>query len=87
MPGGVCELSKMAVAPELRGLGIGRALLVHAIAKARIIGAQSLILGSNSKLANAVKLYESAGFRHVAPEKMPKLAYSRANVFMELSLR
>jgi putative acetyltransferase len=83
---GVYELSKMAVSPELRGLGIGRRLLLHAIAEAKRIGARSLFLGSNAKLANAVHLYESVGFRHVAPENIPPMPYSRANVFMEMPL-
>ena len=83
---GVYELSKMAVSPELRGLGIGRRLLQHAIAQAKQIGARSLFLGSNAKLENAVHLYESVGFRHVAPENIPPMPYTRANVFMELPL-
>jgi putative acetyltransferase len=83
---GVYELSKMAVSPELRGLGIGRRLLQHAITEAKRIGARSLFLGSNAKLANAVHLYESVGFRHVAPENIPPMPYTRANVFMELPL-
>jgi putative acetyltransferase len=82
----VYELSKMAVSPELRGLGIGRRLLQHAITQAKRIGAKSLFLGSNAKLANAVHLYESVGFRHVPPEKIPPMPYSRANVFMEMPL-
>jgi putative acetyltransferase len=83
---GVYELSKMAVSPELRGLGIGRRLLQHTITQAKLIGAKSLFLGSNAKLANAVHLYESVGFRHVAPENIPPMPYSRANVFMEMPL-
>src|ERR1700760_3931374 len=72
MEGGVYELSKMAVAPEMRGLGIGRKLLQHAIEEARRMGAKSLFLGSNSRLENAVHLYESVGFRHVPPENLPE---------------
>jgi len=83
---GVYELSKMAVSPELRGLGVGRRLLQYAIVQAKQIGARSLFLGSNAKLANAVHLYESVGFRHVAPENIPPMPYTRANVFMELPL-
>jgi putative acetyltransferase len=83
---GVYELSKMAVSPELRGLGIGRRLLEHAITQAKRIGAKSLFLGSNAKLTNAVHLYESVGFRHVAPENIPPMPYTRANVFMEMPL-
>ena len=86
MGDGLYELSKMAVSPEQRGMGIGRRLLEHAVAQARLIGASSLFLGSNAKLANAVHLYESIGFRHVPQERLPKLAYSRANVFMEMPL-
>ncbi len=84
---GVFELSKMAVSPDLRGFGIGRLILQHAILEARRLGANSLFLGSNTVLASAVKLYESAGFRHLPQDRIPQLGYSRANVFMELSLK
>jgi putative acetyltransferase len=86
MGDGVYELSKMAVSPHLRGLGIGRRLLEYAVARARLIGARSLFLGSSTKLPNAVHLYESIGFRHVPPEKLPPMHYSRADVFMEMPL-
>ncbi|MGH9588158.1 MAG: GNAT family N-acetyltransferase [Acidobacteriaceae bacterium] len=86
MRDGVYELSKMAVSPHLRGRGLGRRLLQHAIVQARSIGAKSLFLGSNSRLRDAVHLYESVGFRHVKPETLPPMPYSRADVFMELSL-
>ena len=86
MQGGVFELSKMAVSPVMRGRGIGRRLLQHAVAEARALGIRSLFLGSNSKLQDAVHLYESVGFRHVAPEALPPMPYTRANVFMEIVL-
>jgi putative acetyltransferase len=82
----VYELSKMAVSPRLRGLGIGRTLLQHAIAQARLIGARSLFLGSSTKLQNAIHLYESVGFQHVPPEQLPPMPYARADVFMQLPL-
>ncbi len=83
---GVYELSKMAVSPHLRGRGLGRRLLQHAIAQAREIGARSLFLGSNTRLRDAIHLYESVGFRHVKPETLPPMPYSRADVFMEMPL-
>jgi len=86
MGDGVYELSKMAVSPEQRGLGIGRRLLQHAVTQAKRIGAKSLFLGSNSRLENAVHLYESIGFRHVPAERVPEMPYVRANVFMEMPL-
>ena len=86
MKDAVYELSKMAVSPDLRGRGIGRRLLQHAIAQARNMGAKSLFLGSNGRLKDAVHLYESVGFRHVKPESLPPMPYSRADVFMEMPL-
>jgi N-acetylglutamate synthase-like GNAT family acetyltransferase len=83
---GLYELSKMAVSPQLRGQGIGRKLLEHAIAQARALGAKSLFLGSNSILKNAVHLYEAVDFRHVPPDQLPDMHYSRADVFMEMPL-
>ncbi|MCC3312571.1 acetyltransferase [Nocardia africana] len=65
---GVFEISKMAVAPRVRGRGIGRLLLNAAIDHARACGATSLFLASNGRLADAVHLYESVGFVHVPPE-------------------
>jgi N-acetylglutamate synthase-like GNAT family acetyltransferase len=83
---GVFELSKMAVAPPERGRGIGRLLLQAAIDRARALGASSLFLGSNRRLAAAVRLYEAVGFQHVPREQVGPLPYERADVFMELSL-
>jgi putative acetyltransferase len=80
---GVYEVAKMAVAEEYRGRGIGRKLLTHVIEQARAMGTSLLTLGSNTKLADAVHLYESLGFHHLPPEPSP---YARANVFMELPL-
>jgi putative acetyltransferase len=82
----IYELSKMAVSPAFQGRGIGRKLLEHAIAQARLLGARSLFLGSNSVLKNAVHLYEALGFRHVPAEQLPEMHYSRADVFMEMPL-
>jgi predicted N-acetyltransferase YhbS len=84
--GGVFELAKMAVAKPYQGRGIGRKLLVHSIAQAKALGAKTLCLGSNGKLADAIHLYESVGFRHLPPEKIPHSPYARATVFMELDL-
>jgi len=83
---GVFEVAKMAVSESYRGHGIGRKLLEYAIAQAKELGAHTLELASNTKLANAVHLYESLGFRHLPPERVEPTPYARANVFMELHL-
>ncbi|OBA52925.1 acetyltransferase [Nocardia sp. 852002-20019_SCH5090214] len=83
---GVFEISKMAVAPRVRGRGIGRLLLNAAIDHARACGATSLFLASNGRLADAVHLYESVGFVHVPPEQLRPIPYDRADVFMKFDL-
>ncbi len=86
MKPGVFEVAKMAVLEHYRGQGIGRRLLEYAIAQAKLLGAHTLELASNSNLANAVHLYEALGFRHLPPERLEPSSYRRANVFMELHL-
>jgi ribosomal protein S18 acetylase RimI-like enzyme len=76
----------MAISPALRGRGIGRKLLEFTIEQAKQMGAGQLSLGSSTKLANAVHLYESLGFRHVPRERLPWMEYARSDVFMELPL-
>ena len=83
---GVFEVAKMAVSESYRGHGIGRKLLEYTIAQAKALGARTLELASNKKLANAVHLYESVGFRHLPPERIEPSPYARANVFMDLHL-
>lgn len=79
------ELAKMAVLEEERGRGIGRRFLVYAIAQAKELGAKHLYLETNSKLANAIHLYESVGFNHLGRgQAIPR--HSIANVFMRMDL-
>ena len=75
------ELSKMAVTERCQGLGIGRRLLLAAIAQFKSMGATQLFLESNSKLKPALALYEANGFRH-APRPNLAAHYSRADVYM-----
>lgn len=79
--GGVYELTKMAVAPEARGRGIGRRLLAGALDAWRGLGGRGLFLESSSKLRPALALYESIGFRH-RPAPRPGSHYARADVYM-----
>ena len=76
------ELSKMAVTPECQGMGIARRLIERAFHAFEASGAQLLFLESNSKLAPAIRLYESSRFTHVA-RPAGDAHYQRADVYME----
>ena len=78
---GVYELTKMAVAPAQRGRGMGRQLMMEALATFRRLGGRELFLESSSKLGPALKLYESVGFRHY-PAPRPGSHYARADIYM-----
>lgn len=81
----VIELAKLAVSPAAQGQGIGRRLSETVIEHARNQGATSVILMSNSMLAQAIRLYESMGFQYAPlPENT---VYERANVYMTLALQ
>jgi putative acetyltransferase len=80
------EVSKMAVAPTCRGLGVGRRILEHVIDSARKSGARLLYLETNRKLPNAIHLYESVGFKHLPPERIKPSGYTRTDVYMEMLL-
>jgi ribosomal protein S18 acetylase RimI-like enzyme len=60
-----CYLAELYVVPPLRGRGLGRALLLQAIAVARAAGADHMDLGTSEDDVAARALYESAGLtRH-----------------------
>ncbi|MGA7234183.1 MAG: GNAT family N-acetyltransferase [Bryobacteraceae bacterium] len=81
---GEFEVVKMAVTESCQRIGAGRRLLERAIADARASGATRLYLETNHKLAPAIRLYESLGFRHIPLERVIPSPYTRADVFMEL---
>ena len=61
------HIKRMWVAPEVRGLGLGRRLLAELEAQAAAHGVRMLRLETNRALSEAIRLYRSAGYREVAP--------------------
>ena len=81
---GRCELAKMAVATTHQRRGIGELLGKAGTTWARQQGFRRAFLETNSRLDNAIRLYERLGFRH-APWPHPS-DYARGDVYMELEL-
>jgi GNAT superfamily N-acetyltransferase len=65
-PGGTCYLDRLAVEPHLRRRGHGRALVEHALGRARRAGATRVWTQVSPKLPDSVEFFHSLGFRDQA---------------------
>lgn len=75
------ELTKMAVSPDYRGLGLGDKLMTACIEWGERMKKSSLILESNTRQMAAINLYRKFGFVEVPLD--PNTEYKRANIRMQ----
>lgn len=61
----VCELRKLFLLPESRGLGIGKQLITDCLEYAKYKGYRKCYLDTLASMAQAINLYEKLGFRHL----------------------
>lgn len=80
---GQCEMKRLYVAPEGRGLGVGRALAVDLIAEARRIGYTGMRLDTLPSMDQAQRLYKRLGFVPIDPHYETPIT---GTVFLGLSL-
>lgn len=66
LPEGTCELVKMYLLPEARGIGLGRTLIEKCLDTARKLGFQQVYLETLDELHLALKIYQKFGFEYLA---------------------
>lgn len=67
------EIRALAVRPEARGRGVGRALVIAVIERAAVLGIRHLLLLTQPEMKTAHRIYDEAGFarlpdRDISPE-------------------
>jgi len=81
----ICELKKLFILPEGRGLGLGKQLVEQCLDYAKSQGYQDCYLDTLSSMKVAVSLYEKLGFQHLdAP--LQGTEHSSCDVWMLKSL-
>lgn len=81
----VCELKKLFLLPESRGLGLGKTLSERCIEFAKTQGFMQCYLDTLSSMESAIKLYEKLGFTHLT-EPMAGTEHNGCDVWMMKSL-
>jgi putative acetyltransferase len=66
LPQGTCELVKMYLLPEARGLGLGRMLMERCLEIAKEIGFEQVYLETLPELKQALKVYSKLGFEFLS---------------------
>lgn len=81
LPKDVCELVKMYLVPEARGIGVGRLLIEKCLAFAKEAGYKRVYLETLPELKKAIGVYEKFNFTYL-PAPMGNTGHFGCDVWM-----
>lgn len=85
LPADTCELVKMYLTPEARGLGIGATLIQQCMDKAKENGYSTIYIETMPELKKAIQVYEQFGFEYLK-HAVGNTGHCGCNVWMIKSL-
>ncbi|NTS42032.1 GNAT family N-acetyltransferase [Flavisolibacter sp. BT320] len=65
LPRDTCELVKMYLLPEVRGIGLGKKIITECIRFAKETGFENIYIETMPELGQAMKTYEKFGFQYL----------------------
>jgi putative acetyltransferase len=65
LPNDTCELVKMYLYPQVRGIGLGSMLIQKCIDYAKEVGYKNIYIETMPELKHALKTYEKFGFEYI----------------------
>ncbi len=81
LPNGTCELVKMYLNKDYRGIGLGKQMLTTCIAWAKENGYSKVYLETMPELKNAVAVYEQLGFTYLT-QPMGNSGHNGCDIWM-----
>lgn len=81
-----CEMTRLFVSPEFRGMRVGQQMAERLLATAREAGYRVMRLETTTFMRNALALYTALGFEFVEPYYEIPESFRAVTLFMELKL-